>query len=92
MGFVDRARARWRHFMGRNIGPDLHEAQRAALEEEAAYHAALSEMQSKRGTFDTRPPPSISSRPPAAMSLEDLRDNLEREDRLVREALDDDQD
>jgi hypothetical protein len=91
VSIVERAVARWRHFMGRDLGPDLQDAERAALEEETAYHAALAELQAKRGTFDTRPPPAISSLPPA-MSLDDLRDNLEREDRLVREALDDDQD
>lgn len=90
VGIIDRARARWQRFMGRETDLGLHEAQRAADESEVAFRRALFEASKGRARFDTRPP--TGSEPPQALTLDDLRETLDEEDRLVREALDEDPD
>lgn len=91
VGVIDRVRARWLRFMGREIDLGLQDAQRAADESELAFRKALFESSKGRERFDTRPP-AAKSDPPPSLTLEDLREKLEEEDRLMREALDEDPD
>lgn len=91
MSLVESVRRRWRRFMGRESQPSRMEDLHTELEAELDFHQALMHLKKQRGEFDTRPPPPIQSEPPD-LSLDELRDRLGHEDRLVREALDDDED
>lgn len=91
MTVADTLRRKWRRFMGYDFDAHMADANRAAEEADREFKAALLQLQYQRGQFDTRPPPAYPS-DPSELSLDDLRENLAEEDRLVREALDDDQD
>lgn len=90
VGIFDHARARWRRFMGKTDDLGLDEAKQASDSAELEFRKALFKSSGRRASFDTRPPPSRSD-PPAALTPEDLRENLDEVDRQVREALDDEE-
>lgn len=72
--------------MGREILP-LGDVQSASDEAEIEYRRALFQVKQGRERFDTRPP----SEPPAAdtVTLDDISDSLDDQERRMREALND---
>lgn len=86
MQLIEHVKQRWAHFLGKDLIDDL-ESRRKADEAEIEFALALQHMQQARGSFDKRSDP-----PPAGpTSISGLTAKLELDDKLMREALGDDE-
>lgn len=85
---LGKMRERLDHFLGRDLDDDDSRLRSEAADRD--FQAALRGARQVRKGFDSRRPPEVSQSSPPNVSLESLDAQLLEQDRLMREALEND--